>query len=133
MDSRLDILVPISGTEPDTAFAWLHADLLANGLFTIGPNIPTRWSKSIAIDLGDLNADGWPDLVVMEQSGSPPYDAQVLRAYLQSGAMPGTFSGPLELMAPRGSMLHVGDVNGDGLTDLIYSHERDIVFLPGGR
>jgi uncharacterized repeat protein (TIGR01451 family) len=75
--------------------------------FNPGPNARVR-------RVGDLNLDGRPDLEVTVAAGVA---AQTL-IYLGTGA--GGFSAPIEAFpGPAGAQPNAGDINGDGIPDLV--------------
>jgi hypothetical protein len=76
-----------------------------------------------AIAIADLNGDGKPDLVAVVSNSSPTQSD--LNVYLNTGSASAPFSNPQILQPDRdlgGGCLSVsvGDVNGDGLPDLLF-------------
>ena len=70
------------------------------------------------IAVGDLNLDGYPDLVVMPYSvtGGP----EPTQPYIYVNNTDGGFSGPSPVALAYGAVT-IGDVNGDGIPDLVSS------------
>ncbi|MFQ6615341.1 MAG: CRTAC1 family protein [Fidelibacterota bacterium] len=73
--------------------------------------------KSMQCTFNDFNGDGWPDLFVTNDT-----DANGLYLNRKDGTFK-AFSGPSGLSTTDGSMgVAVGDFNGDGKVDLIYTN-----------
>lgn len=85
---------------------------VGDGTFTAGPSITTGDTDSEYIVAGDLNGDGYPDLVVADRKGSN------LGVILNDGTGGLKPLVPYALFSPPSSVT-VADVNGDGKLDLI--------------
>lgn len=98
------------------------ADQIFNNNFTATPNGQFGFSVAGA---GDINGDGLVDLII--SAPGPDAGSQIGRAYLYLGAASGTFlaqpsatfSGQQAGDAFGRSVAPAGDVNGDGVDDLI--------------
>ncbi|MEJ2179740.1 MAG: VCBS repeat-containing protein [Gammaproteobacteria bacterium] len=80
---------------------------------------------SVAID--DLNDDGLPDVAITSKriSGSPPHRGHVLVKF-QDLLNPGTFSPAVQYrVGDQPLAIATGDINGDGLTDLVTANSQD--------
>ena len=73
--------------------------------------------------IGDVTGDGLPDVVVGEEN--------FITVYVQTPA--GTLAPPMQYESGIGGqtaleprMLDVGDVNGDGRLDVVYTREADV-------
>jgi hypothetical protein len=103
--------------------------LLGNcdGTFTAAPSLTGVGTVSSDIATGDFNGDGFPDVAV-ETVGSPGW----VNVYLGHGD--GTFTeaphSPIRGTAPQGSLLAVGDFNGDGIDDMVTSSFSNADSLP---
>jgi hypothetical protein len=85
----------------------------------------------LVIDVADVNGDGRADLVSAHSSGV---------VYVHPGTLLGGFAGPIEslrgayTLGPGGfEPIAVGDVNGDGLGDLVSHRAGSVSVHPGAR
>jgi hypothetical protein len=112
-DGNLDLVVPTT-----TGFAIL----LGNGNGTFGqesfvfPLPPPTAVGSIAV--GDLNLDGNQDIVLIPDIRGHA-NSNFAFVYLGNGAR--GFSGPTLVDMPGGWPIAIGDINGDGIPDLVSS------------
>ncbi len=84
--------------------------LLGNGNGTFAPAVNyTVGANPVAIDAGDFNDDGKPDLAVTSQSN-------VISILIGSGT--GTFATAVNYAAAKPYSVHVADFDGDGKADL---------------
>lgn len=120
-DGRTDIVVANAGNAPAGGTGGASVSVLrqtAPGSF-IGDSIAVAdGARRVAI--GDLNADGVPDIAVVSivfQSVSTPSRVTVL---LQSGTSRGQFSVGTALDGPRdGNFIAIGDLDGDLRNDIV--------------
>src|SRR5262249_17803147 len=116
-DGNLDLAVTNSGTYPDYPESSVSV-LLGNGDGTFQPC--TDYVVGVnphAVTVGDVNGDGYPDLVVANSGSYPNYTDGSLSVLLGNGD--GTFQPALT--APAGGRpvaAALGDFNGDGVLDL---------------
>lgn len=110
-DGRLDLTV-VNGNSPSASVSVL----LGNGNGTFAPQVvyPVGVQpRSVAI--GDLNADGRPDLAVAN------YNSNTVSVLLGNGD--GTFAAPVSFTeGDRPSGIAAGDLNGDGRPDLVVAN-----------
>ena len=90
------------------------------GMFTVGSD-PSVAAAPFAVAVGDVNGDGWPDLITHNFSNR-------LSIRLNSGT--GTFSGGPDVSVPNGSDLAVGDIDNDGDLDMVVENSSYIVTGP---
>ena len=109
-DGHLDIATPNARDDTVTL-------LLGNGTgrFSPAPNSPiavNRWPY--ALTLGDINGDGNPDIITSHN------DSTLLSILLGDGEgmFEETLNSPIDI-GRRGWKIRLGDVNGDGKTDLV--------------
>jgi hypothetical protein len=122
-DGTLDLV--IGGTEGSGPALALG---LGEGAF--GDLVPIGVAASVvALRAGDLDGDGWADLVVLARTGIDANGNGVLQ-YLR-GEGDGTFGAPLGfLTAPRPQSLAIGDVTADGRADVLIAGDgTDVVEL----
>jgi len=77
------------------------------------PTIAAAGNDPLFLASADLNGDHLPDVVAAS------YADQALYVFFNSTQSPGTFSTPLMLFSPGASQVAVGDLNGDGMLDLV--------------
>jgi len=92
----------------------------AAGAFIQGPVLGTTYTPSDepqTVVIGDFNGDGKPDIAVST------FNSGTLGSYVEvlPGHGDGTFGGELATAVPVNGVLAVGDMNGDGLPDLVLS------------
>lgn len=93
---------------------------------TIAPlQFPASWGKNYQFFLGDVNGDGWDDIIWNELVASQN------RTYtsLSKGDHFGERLGPFDDVKARNWALYqafTGDINGDGRTDLLYESKMGV-------
>jgi hypothetical protein len=106
-DSRSDIVISSGG-----AVKVLLQDPIANGKFGTGTKYQVGEGAE-RVEIGDLNQDNLPDLVIVNQN------SDTVSVLLQDPAQPGMFQPPVDFSTghyPVG--LAIGDLNEDGLPDI---------------
>ncbi len=93
------------------------------GSFSAVPDFYTvqtsYWPYFSSFALGDLNGDGWTDIATADL-GNGGY----LNVFLQDGS--GQLTGPT-IMNLSSTEIHIADIDGDGLNDMISLNNGDIV------
>ncbi|MGA7633171.1 MAG: FG-GAP-like repeat-containing protein [Terriglobales bacterium] len=94
---------------------------LGNGTGTFGPpvNYDSGGSGAQSVAIADVNGDGYPDLIVANQSGSGDSGDGVVGVLLNDGQ--GSFLAPVSYDAGGvlSDSIAVGDFNGDGYADIV--------------
>jgi hypothetical protein len=127
-DGSPDLLVANTGESPDFAGSVSVLIGAGAGKFVKGADYPTG-SRSVALAVGDFNADGRPDLVVANAGAFDEPDSTV-SVLLGSGD--GTFGGKTDFLAGSapGSVM-VADLDGDGRPDIVVANHNSVSMLPG--
>ncbi len=120
-DTRLDIVTANAGNAPAGGVGGASVTLLLQttaGNFS-RTDIPVAdGARRVAV--ADLNDDGVPDLAVVSMVYQAIGEASRVTVLLQSSSTRGQFgAGTLYMGAPVASFIAAGDVNGDGLNDII--------------
>jgi hypothetical protein len=97
--------------------------LLAQGVATFSPQVSYAVSgEPRSISVGDLDGDGQPDLAIATIAAGQPFQpGTVVVMRNQGGGVFGTSAGYATGNSPVA--VAVGDLNGDGLMDLIVANQ----------
>ena len=107
-DGRLDLL---TANDPTQSLSLLYGQ--SNGTLGLRQVLPAAGAGAVALKVGDLNRDGWPDAVVAGASMGG-----VLLGTANGTLIPPSFLFSLRMTSNPGA-LALGDVNGDGQPDLV--------------
>jgi hypothetical protein len=125
-DGKQDVVVANAG-DPGFMGSGVVGVLLGNGdgTFQAAVTYPVPTRAAYAIAVGDLNGDGWPDLVVGNNDG-----AGVTSLFVLLNKRDGTFDAPVGYSSAGFDITSVAiaDVNGDGKRDVIALNEANLGF-----
>lgn len=128
-DGYADVVVGGPAVDTSTGRAYLYLGgpgglVVGPAAWLIGPDGPDGSFGLSVAGAGDLDGDGFADLVV----GAPGADSDAGRAHVYLGGSSGLGSAPAASIASPdgagsfgGSVAGAGDVNGDGLADVVIS------------
>ena len=87
-------------------------------------SIFTGWSLGMSITLGDLDGDGFPDMLASEQSSGSDVPSRV---YALRGNGDGTFGAPVHVFTTPhpATFISMGDVNNNGTVDALVGMDDD--------
>ena len=136
-DGRVDIVAANAGNAPAGGTGGASVTIFRQtspGSFSM-TNIPVA-DGARRVTIGDLNGDGAPDIAAISlvyQSQSTPSRVSIL---LQSSAIAGQFSvAGVYNGSYSGSFIAIGDINGDGLNDLVLNDGPSVLLqrtiMPG--
>jgi hypothetical protein len=121
-DGKLDIIMPNSNvSRVDTVSVLLGK---GDGTFADEVDYTTADYPRTAV-LGDLNGDGWVDIVT-SNSGEPPWYSGTVSVLL--GNADGTFATKIDYLG-GGRSLALGDLNGDGRLDIVTTSGNSVGVL----
>ena len=97
---------------------------LSTGAGTFGaPALTAAGDDPLYLASAELTSDHLPDVV------SASYDDGTLTVFFNNANAPGTFGAPVVLSSPGASQVAIGDMNGDGLPDLVSADFNVSLFL----
>ncbi len=110
-----------NGLEPDPAN--LKTYLSTSATAFAAPTPTFDGDDPLYIATADLNGDLLPDVVTASVEDG------ALAVYFNNKLSPGTFNSPLVLTSPGASQVAIGDMNGDGMLDLVAADYNVSLFL----
>ncbi len=139
-DHKVDILVTTYAVSPFQfeVFTGNGDGTFSNTPITTNPNLPASSTSTFDYVLADLDGDGKTDVVVSQvpylgpaaNAGDPTRQPQATFVCLGKGD--GTFANATQI-ASRGGTIAVGDLNGDGVVDLVLTGQGiDVLLGTGG-
>lgn len=119
-DKLPDIAVTSShqmGNEHSNSFVFWNE----NGQFAAGRSTPLRTVNAHGISAGDLNSDGWPELVISNFGLNGLYANQDIQSFIYWNNE-GSFSfARKSMLSTKGSQSNcIGDLNNDGKPDVVF-------------
>lgn len=97
---------------------------LSTGAGSFGaPTLTADGDDPLYLASAELTSDHLPDIV------SASYDDGTLTVFLNAAQAPGTFGAPIVLSSPGASQVAIGDMNSDGLPDLVSADFNVSLFL----
>ena len=120
-DGRSDLVMASALRGPADAQVRAYLKLPASGS---APDQVLRYGAAtpVATALGDINADGADDVMII---GGPPTPNAAIHLGNSEGATPGVATTPAAVFPLGYVAAGAGDVNGDGVNDLLVSNPND--------
>jgi hypothetical protein len=142
LDGKPDFIVGARGLASSATFSGRAYLFSGNGAFirTFSGAAPGDEFGSAVALIGDVNGDGYPDIVVGARSFDGPAGANSGRAYVYRGESPSnggdyalltTLDGPVAGANFGQSAADVGDVDGDGWDDFAVGGSHSAALAPG--
>jgi hypothetical protein len=136
-DHKVDILAT-NGSQVAVYIGHGDGTFAATPVVT-SPTLPSGNNLYVDVQVADFNGDGTPDLIVTQFAGPIPlffsfYDPSAAEAaFILPGNGDGSFGATTQI-AGRGGLISVGDVNGDGIADLVLEEGPflDVLLGTGG-
>ena len=122
-DGNLDLVLPLrdpaDNTETGLAAYWLEG--IGDGTFKLAAQ-PVNVTSPLAVVAADFNGDHKPDLAILTVDGA----AQTASMVIARGLGDGTFRVANSYPVSVAYDITVGDVNGDGIPDVVLSGTTDL-------
>ncbi len=129
-DGYADVIVGAPGYIAATGQAYVYhggpSGLSASPVFTATGEIANNFFGVSVAGAGDVNGDGYADVIVGADGFSEPFTANTGRAYVYHGSPSGLSASPKIVATGEGpddffgyAVAGAGDVNGDGYADVI--------------
>ncbi|MFT5324046.1 MAG: hypothetical protein ACI8P0_001906, partial [Planctomycetaceae bacterium] len=127
LDGRLDLL-SVDGQQSDAALTTQFG--LGDGSFEFGQQLTTG-SRPTAVETSDVNRDGFPDVVVLNQSSNPAASPVIGPEFAHGGATVYLNDGAGHLLeatrlvtGSQPAAITINDLDNDGHPDLVITHDQ---------
>ena len=118
-DSCLDIVV---GSRDGQALSWLQSDCASTPTYAQNDLLVYNYQLVVAVETGDVNNDGWVDIVRLGYDQTPVTYGLVY--YLSSGGASPSFAVNITVFKQTANWywaMALADMNGDGYLDMLLS------------